>query len=626
MRLHHRHNIKDHIRETNIYNSRTLVVFILVLTALITLGARTAYLQIYMHDDLQTLSNQNRIKLTPLAPNRGVIYDRNGVILAENRPVLSLKIIPEKVKNLEQTLTELQQILPQIDDEQIERFNENRKQHRQFEQVTLLSDLDESSRAQFAVNQYRFPGVSIEAELIRHYPFGEELVHALGYVGRINERELARVDPVNYRATRHIGKVGIEKFYEDILHGTIGYQEVETDVQGRVVRVLRQQAPVPGVDLHLAIDSQLQREAMRLLEGKRGVVIAMDPNTGSVLSMVSMPSYDPNAFVQGISSKAYNKLLNSPDRPLFNRAIRGQYSPGSTIKPMLGLLAMEQGVIIPSKKIWDQGYFQLEGNERKYRDWKKEGHGWVDLADAIVHSCDTYFYDMALKLGIDKIQPAMESFGFGTLTNIDMGEEVPALMPSRQWKRTERDMPWFPGETVIIGIGQGYWNVTPIQLTQAVAVMANSGEHYQPRMVEAVTEQEQTESMPIVNAEPIFDFKPSNMEYIRRAMKGVNTYGGTAFEAFKGAPFTSAGKSGTVQLASIAQDEEYDEEKVDERLRDNALFVAFAPYDKPKIVVTVLVENAGGGSSQAAPIARQLMEFYLTKEASDVRVSAQLNP
>ena len=621
-----RHNIKNHIRETNIYNARTLFVFFLVVLALLALMARMLYLQVYQYDNLSTLSNQNRIKLMPVAPNRGLIFDRNGVILAENRPVLSLNIVPEKVKDLDNTLAELQTILPEISNEDIARFEDIRKHYRQFEKVPLITELNESARARFAVNQYRFPGVSVEAGLVRHYPFGETMVHALGYVGRINERELQRVDPVNYRATKHIGKVGLEKYYEDLLHGNIGYQEVETDVQGRVIRILEQQPPTPGADLQVSIDSQLQLEATRLLAGRRGVIIAMDPDTGSVLSLVSTPSYDPNAFVQGISSKAYTALLNSPDRPLFNRALRGQYSPGSTIKPLIGLLAMEEGVIDPRKKMWDQGYYMLEGNERRYRDWKKEGHGHVDLADAIIHSCDTYFYDVALKLGIDKIHAAMSTFGFGRLTNIDMGEEVPALMPSRQWKREDRDMPWFPGETVIIGIGQGYWNVTPVQLTQAITVIANGGHHYEPRLAEQIILQEQVEVMPIKPGEPIFDFKEANMEYIRNAMRGVNRPGGTAYEAFRTAPFTSGGKSGTVQLASIAQDEEYDEEKVAERLRDNAMFVAFAPYDEPKIVVTVIVENAGGGSSQAAPLARQLMEFYLTKEASNVRVSAQLNP
>ena len=621
-----RQTIKNHILETNLYNSRTLVVSIFVFCLLMLLVGRMLYLQVNSFQDLQTLSNQNRIKVTPIAPNRGLIFDRKGVILAENRSVFSLELIPEKIKDIDVTLKELQAILPAITDDKIEQYKESSKYIRRFNQTTLITDLTETDRALFAVNQYRFPGVSVEARLVRHYPFGENMVHSLGYVGRINERELAAIDGSNYRATRHIGKVGLEKYYENILHGTIGHQEVETDVRGRVLRVLSRKAPIPGKDIILNLDSRLQMEANRLLDGRRGVIIALDPDTGSVLSLVSTPAYDPNAFVNGISTKAYAKLLNSKDRPLFNRALRGQYSPGSTIKPMLGLLALEEKVITPKFKIWDKGYFQLEDKERKYRDWKRQGHGWVNLTRSIIHSCDTFFYEVALKLGIDRIYDGMTSFGFGELTNIDMGEEVPALMPSRGWKRADRNQPWYPGETVIIGIGQGYWNTTPLQLASAAAVLANGGLRNNLSLANAIGDRGKMEAIEIVPVEhQIFDFKKSNMELVRKAMRGVNAPGGTAYAAFRTAEFTSAGKSGTVQLTSMAQDlEEYDEEKVAERHRDNALFIAFAPYKKPKIVVAVIIENAGGGSTNAAPIARKVMQFYLEQETADnARVSTQ---
>ncbi|PCJ49558.1 MAG: penicillin-binding protein 2 [Gammaproteobacteria bacterium] len=620
-----RQTIKDHFRESNLYNTRTVAVAFILFSLMLILVGRMFYLQVQQHQDFQTLSNQNRIKVIPIAPNRGLIYDRNGVILAENRLVFSLELIPEKINNIEQTLLDLQSILGSITDDKIEQFHQSRKHRRGFKQTSLISGLTETDRAIFAVNQYRFSGVSIEARLSRYYPFGENLVHALGYVGRINERDLANIDKQNYQATRHIGKVGLEKFYENILHGTIGYQEVETDVRGRVLRVINRKDPIPGQDIHLHIDSHLQLEITKLLKGRRGAVIAVDPNNGAVLSLVSSPAYEPNAFVQGISSKAYSVLLKSQDRPLFNRALRGQYSPGSTIKPMLGLLGLEEGVIEPATRIWDKGFFQLEGKERRYRDWQKEGHGWVNLTRAIIHSCDTFYYELALKLGIDKIYDGMHSFGFGQLTNIDMGEEVPALMPSRGWKQADRNQPWYPGETIIIGIGQGYWNATPLQLVSAIAIMANGGTRYDLNLAKAIGPREKLKKVSITVAEEqIFDFTKKNFALVNKAMRGVNSPGGTAYAAFRTANFTSAGKSGTVQLTAIAQDEEYDEEKLAEIHRDNALFVAYAPYKKPKIAISVIIENAGGGSANAAPLARKAMEFYLKQEtSSNVRVSTK---
>lgn len=613
-----RQTIKNHIQETNLYRSRSLVVSLIIIFMLFILLARVGYLQVLMYQDYRTLSNQNRIKIVPLPPNRGLIYDRNNVILAENRSVFSLEIIPERVKNIDLVLEDIQQVLTKITDDHIDDFKQRLKSSRRFEQVTLFSGLDDIDKALIAVNLYKYPGVSIEARIQRYYPFGETMVHMLGYVGRINDRELATIDSDNYRATRHIGKVGLEKFYEDQLHGKIGYQEIETDVRGRVLRVLKRKDPVPGKDLYLNIDSRLQLEASRLMSNKRGVIVATDPNNGHVLALVSAPGYDPNPFVSGISTTAYNKLLASPDRPLFNRALRGQYAPASTVKPMLGLLGLEKGIVSASTRIWDIGYFQLKEGERRYRDWRPEGHGWVTMKTAIRDSCDTYFYEMALNLGIDNISKGMETFGFGDYTGIDMGEEVPALMPNRGWKQATENMPWFPGETVIIGIGQGYWTATPLQIVNATAAIANDGYIYPLSIAYAMGNDGVKEALSIDTLKhPVFNFKPENMQLIQDGMRSVNQFRGSAFGAFKGANFTSAGKSGTAQLATIAQDEEYDEEKVAERLRDNALFVAYAPFEKPQITVAVIAENLGGGSRHAAPLARQILEYYLELNDKD---------
>ena len=607
--------IKNHIQETNLYRSRLVVVSIVVILMFGVLLTRVAYLQVVKNNDYQTQSNQNRIKLEPLAPNRGRIYDRNGVILAENRLVFSLEIIPEKVKDMDLLLSNLAQLLAKVTPDITQRFKQRVRSSRRFESVPLLTGLNESEQAILAVNQHALTGVITQARVQRHYPFSETMVHMLGYVGRINDRELATIDQDNYRATRHIGKVGLEKYYEDDLHGTIGYQEVETDVRGRVIRVLDIKNPVPGMDLHLHMDSRLQLEARRLLDDMRGVAIAVDPRNGGVLALVSTPGYDPNPFVSGISSVAYRALLNSPDRPLFNRALRGQYSPGSTIKPMLGLLGLEEGIVTQETRFWDQGFFQLENDEHRYRDWRPEGRGWVDMLIAIRDSCDTYFYDLAVKLGIDKIAAGMKAFGFGKYTQIDMGEEVPALMPDRGWKQANRGVRWFPGETVIIGIGQGYWTTTPLQLVRATAAMANNGLLYPLSLGEKLATGTDKKMLRLdKQPEAIFPFQQANMTLMQNTMKAVNEFRGTAFEAFKNAPFTSAGKSGTAQLKSIAQDEEYDEESIDERLRDNALFVAYAPFEEPTIAVVVILENQGGGSKQAAPVARQIMQYYLELE------------
>ncbi len=607
--------IKNQFKELALYQNRMLVGFIWVVFMLLVLIGWVANLQVFQYEKYRTESDNNRIRVLPVAPTRGLIYDRNGIILAENRSVYSLELVPEQVRNAENTVEQLQQLL-NIDEADLDRFwRDYRRTRERFKKIPIIQRLSEKQVALFSVDKHKFPGVSVEARLVRYYPYGEVLVHALGRVGRINSGELGKIDQQNYKATRNIGKTGLEKYYETLLHGTIGSQKVETDVQGRVLRVLEQQAPEAGSDLHLEIDLPLQMKAYEALKGKRGAIVAVDPKTGGVLALVSTPGYNPNLFVTGISNADYRKLLNE-DRPLFNRALRGQYSPGSTIKPHLAWLGMESKAVSPRYGIDDYGTYMLPNDDkRKYRDHAKYGHGKnVTYYRAIIQSCDTYFYDLAYKLGIDKIHETMTQFGFGDFTGIDMGEEVPGLMPSREWKKGARGVHWFPGETVITGIGQGYWLTTPLQLANASAVIAADGVRYQLRLVKEVAKQSSRVSIAPILAEKQVDVGDSKyFKLVQRAMHEVNHNQliGTAKKAFGDAPYQSAGKTGTVQLFGLGEDEEYEEEKVDKRLRDNALYIGYAPFEEPSIAVAVVVENAGGGGSNAAPIARQVIDQHL---------------
>ncbi|MEE4245023.1 MAG: penicillin-binding protein 2 [Kangiellaceae bacterium] len=624
--------IKNQFKETVLFQNRMLVAFIIVFLMMAVLAGWVANIQVVQYQKYRTESDNNRIRVLPIAPKRGLIYDRNGRLLAENRSVYSLELIPEQIKDVEATVQRLQDLL-NIDAEDTARFWRDYKRTRErFKKISVKTRLTEQQVATFAVNRHQFPGVSVEARLVRYYPYGKELVHALGYVGRINDRELQTIDQENYRATRHIGKVGLEKYYEATLHGKIGSQKVETDVQGRVLRVLSETPPIPGADLHLELDLELQLAANKVLGDNRGAIVAIDPNTGGLLALVSTPNYDPNLFVTGISSKNYQKLLNE-DRPLFNRSLRGQYSPGSTIKPHLAWLGMFSKTVSPSYVIEDTGVYQLpDGDERKYRDWKKQGHGKrISYRRAIIESCDTYFYDLAYKMGIDKISEAMRQFGFGELTGIDMGEEVPGLMPDREWKRGSRGIYWFPGDTVNTGIGQGYWLATPLQIANAAATIAANGKRFELRMVKSIAmDTSETEIEPALSQQiDIGDGK--HFKLVQEAMREVNHNPviGTARTAFKGSKYISAGKTGTVQLVGIGQDDEYDAEKLAERHRDNALYIGYAPYKNPKIALAVVVENAGGGGSNAAPIARQVIDQYLlnsgSSKASTARFDRQSN-
>ncbi|MAI64911.1 MAG: penicillin-binding protein 2 [Alteromonas sp.] len=610
-----RQAIRDHTAEANLFARRATIAFIIV-TAMLGIVLNNLYsLQVTQHDDYQTRSNGNRIKVLPVAPNRGLIYDRNGVLLAENRPVFSLEVIPEKVGDIEDTLARLTSLMA-ITEEELTRFESNLKGTRRFKPVVLRTELSEKEVATFSASKHKFKGVQIEARLARHYPYKETLTHVLGYVARINKRDLQKLVEAgqedNYAATYDIGKLGIEKYHEETLHGTVGYQQVEVNNQGRIIRVLNVDPPTPGKDIVLNIDLSLQQEAQRILEDTRGAVVITEVKTGGVLALYSNPSYDPNLFVHGISSKNYSALLNSPDRPLINRATQGQYSPASTVKPHLALLGLEDGVVTEDYSIKDNGRYRLPNVSHVWRDWKRWGHGEVDIAKAIEVSCDIYYYDLAYNLGIDKISEAMQEFGFGDYTGIDLYEESNANMPSRGWKRARFNQPWYIGDTIPVGIGQSFWTATPIQLTHSINTLVNRGERYIPQIIRGYKESNGVDDLiPLKTSRPIQINDPKNLDIVLNAMHDV-VHGeeGTARFAFADTPYESAGKTGTAQLFTVAQDEKYDEDEVDERLRDNALYVGFAPFDNPEISITVVLENAGGGSSNAAPVARKLMDFY----------------
>ncbi len=608
--------MKDPVAETSLFFVRAAIAASVIGLLTLVLAGRLFYLQIIEHHQYRTLADRNRISVQPIPPTRGLIYDRNGVLLAENRSSFSLEILPQKRSEQDLTMRALAEVIAVTEDD-IERFDVDRKQ-RPREPTTIRSRLSEAEVAVFSVNQHRFPNVRLTGRLIRHYPFGPQLVHALGYVGRINVDELKSLDEENYKGTQHIGKLGLEKYYEDVLHGVVGFQEVETDVHERVVRVLNRVAPIPGRDLHLHLDSSLQLAALAALGDQRGVVIAIDPNSGGVLAMVSAPGYDPNPFVTGIDRQSYKALLESPDVPLYNRALLGVYPPGSTVKPHLALAGLITGATTMDRKMFDPGWFKLPGDERRYRDWVLNkglpAHGWLDVKEAITQSCDTYFYDLANRMGIDDLSGQMRRFGFGQLTGIDVGEEVRGLLPSREWKRRVRKEAWYPGETISVGIGQGYWSSTTLQLVNASALLANGGRRYELRLVNAIGTGEQRQPvLAKLAAEQPEISNPQYLTLVREAMRDVAMApNGTARKAFQGINYVAAGKTGTAQVTSYGQNEKYDATKIDERFRDNALFIGFAPYDKPQIAVAVLVENViGGGASSAAPIARRVMDHYL---------------
>ena len=608
-----REQLKDDYLENRLIRRRLILsaVFIAMLMGLV-LG-RLYMLQVIEYEHYSTLSDSNRIRIKALPPTRGLIFDRNGIVMANNLPTYRLEIVREQVDDLEATLQALRQYV-EYSEQDLKRFKQSSKRRRPFESIPLRLNLNDEEVARLAVNLHKFEGVEINARLTRNYPQGEHAVHALGYVGRIDERDLAEVNEIDYAGTTHIGKLGLEKFYEHELHGTVGVQQVEVNANGRTLRVLSESPPMQGNNLHLTIDSRLQRVAEEAFGERNGAAVAIDPNNGEVLALVSMPIFNPNLFVNGIGYDDYNALRDSPNRPLFNRALSGQYPPGSTTKPFFGLAGLESKINQADHEAYCIGYYQLPNEERRYRDWKKEGHGPMDLDGAITQSCDVYFYDLAYRLGIDRMSAFMQQFGFGTRTGVDSTGERDGLMPSREWKRRNEGMPWFPGETLITGIGQGALLVTPLQLANSVAAFAVKGTRYQPRLVRSV------EKVPDYNRIDIASRvvgqyeiqKAANWEHVHKAMINVvHGLRGTAHRIGQGLEYQAAGKTGTAQVFEIAQDEEYEEEEVAEKLRDHALFVSYAPAGDPKIAVAVIVENGGSGSSVAAPIARRIMDAYL---------------
>ena len=600
----------DPARERQIFVGRVLLASLLMLAFTAILIARYFDLQINQHQDFVTQSDNNRVHMRPNPPARGVIYDRNGEMLADNQSVSNLTIIRERSNDLEKLIENIGTLVP-LSESDVTRFYKRLKRRRPFEQTPIKFNLSEEEQAILAVNEHRLDGVKVSARLSRFYPKRDLFAHVVGYVGRINEREISLIDPIQYSGTDSIGKVGLEKFYENSLLGSVGSEHVETNARGRVMRVLNKVDPDSGSDLVLHVDSNLQQIAFDAFAGERGALVAMDVKTGGVLAMVSAPSYDANLFVSGISQKNYSELLNSADNPMFNRAIQGQYPPGSTVKPLFGLIALDNKTVSPSTRIEDPGFFFMEGIERPWRDHNSErgGHGkGVDLAKAIIESCDVFFYKMGIKTGINILSSNSSAFGLGAKTGIDLPGEAIGIMPSRTWKKESRNSSWFNGDTINMSIGQGFMLSTPLQLAVMTARIASKGKIIEPRLVKSVG------GIDLVPAKTkqIKEIDPKYWDYIHDSMKGVvHSARGTATSINRGLTYTMAGKTGTAQVVSISADEDYDKSKLNKRQWDHALFIAFAPFDDPQIAVGLIVENGEHGSSAAAPIARSVIDAYL---------------
>lgn len=618
--------IKDHHSEKKLFVARVILASVFSLVLLGIVIARLVQLQVVEHELYAEQSQGNRIRIEAVPPTRGLIFDRRGRVIAENLPAYQLEMIPEQVPDIDDTLDRLARI-GLIEEEDIPRFNGLSQSGPRFKPVTLRFRLSDDEIANFAVQRPRFPGVDLQPRLIRHYPDGELVAHAVGYVGALSTADLERLDAASYAGTSHTGKTGVEHFNEDLLHGDPGFQQVVTNALGRQVPVETRdyadsapesESPVPGANIYLSLDLDLQRTAANALEGRRGAVVAIDPRNGEILALYSSPSFDPNSFATGMSPSEYNTMQNDNDRPLFNRAVRGAYPPGSTIKPMLSLAALEVGATNLTRRSLCWGWYSLPGSTHRYRDWRPEGHGEVDLHDAIEQSCDVYFYEISRDIGIDNMHLYLDQFGLGRKTAIDMIGESEGLNPSRNWKRKafrERaDQVWFPGETIIASIGQGYMLATPLQLANATAALAARGQRFRPRLV-AAFEDPLSGRRTLIAPEPLQRVQIENEFYwenVLLAMQDVmQSETGTARASGLGAPYQMAGKSGTAQVFTVAQDEEYDEEEIDERLRDHALFIAFAPFEDPQIAVSVIVENGSSGSRIAAPIARAVMDRFL---------------
>lgn len=606
--MHKRIPIKNHHQEIQLTAKRTMLALFIILSLISLLVWRLFYLQLYKHDVYSTLSTKNWLDLVPVEPTRGLIYDRNGVMLAENIPVFSLDIIPFQVPDLPKTLSALRKIIL-ISDSDLTQFQRQLKQHRRFDEIPLKLRLTEGEVARFAENQHRFPGVIIKARLMRHYPYGESFSHVIGYVGRINAQELNEIDQINYSASHYIGKLGIEKYYEEDLHGKVGYEQVENDASGKPIRVLKEIKGTPGKNIYLTIDSGLQFAAEKALEGRRGAVVAIQPDTGQVLAMVSQPGYDPNIFVVGISQKDYRALQKSEDRPLYDRALRGLYPFASTIKPFIALGALDSAITTPDYSILDKGWFQLRNTTHSFHDSAKLGHGTVNLHRAIAFSCDVYFYDVGSKMGIRRINSILNQFGFGTLSGIDLDGELPGVVASPEWKERIKGVHWYEGDTVLTSIGQGFMQTTPLQLAIATATLANRGQRFMPYLLLG----DQMPGKPYIAQQPI-PLDPVLLQddqywsIVIKAMQDVVALPrGTAFR-FGRRSYTIAAKTGTGQILRRRNPDEADkQEDLPEKLRDHHLFIAFAPTDKPKLALAVITEN----SNTAVETARIIFDYYL---------------
>ncbi len=609
-----RYTIRDAIAENRIFFNRVVIIFILIIVSMTGLVVRLVYLQIEGFEYYATLATKNQIRISSIPPMRGVIYDRNGVVLAENRPAYNLKIFPEKVKkngNLKETLARLQQLLA-IPDKKIIDFYKQRKRRKYFETIPFLSNLTEEEVARFAVMRPFFPGVEINVSSTRYYSHGLLTAHVVGYVGRINKKELKSLPFAEYRGTHFVGKVGVEKSYEALLHGKAGYTEEETNAQGRSVNTLRKVDSQSGANLYLTLDIKLQEVAYNALEGYNGAIVAIEIKTGDVLVFTSRPSFDPNLFVNGISTKDYRALQDSEDRPMFNRALRGQYPPGSTIKPFMGLAGLEYGVIKPRESIYCPGYYKLPNVKHRFRDWKRWGHGSTNLKKAITQSCDVYFYSLAMTLGIDRMHSFMSKFGFGQKTGIDLQGEKSGLFPSRAWKKEHKKKVWYPGNSIITGIGQGFTLTTPLQLARATATLANYGKIVNPFLVDRITQSNHTISVFTKPGKASIPLKAKNIDEIIAAMVNVvHGQGGTARRISTGINYQIAGKTGTAQVFTVKQNETYNSHKLKKKLHDHALFISFAPVADPQIAVAVIVENGGHGGSVAAPMAAKVIKKFL---------------
>lgn len=600
---------KNPRQEKRIINQRVVFAIAFVLLLLLILLTRLIYLQLFKHSYYTSLSQQNSIETVPISPVRGLIYDRKGLLLAQNIPVFSLEITPSEVKNIKEVIQQLSDLLS-IPEAQLTLFNKTLRQQRRFQSIPLILKLTEEQMALFSVNRYRFPGVEIKARMLREYPKADEFAHLLGYVGRINPEELEKLDETNYSANDYIGKTGLEAYYEKELHGKAGSKEIEIDASGNIVRVLKITPPIPGKNLHLTIDAHLQEVAIQAFKNYHGAMVAIDPNNGDVLAMVSVPSFNPNLFVQGILQADYDELIHDPAQPIYNRALNGLYPAGSTLKPFIAVAALSQDYVTPEERIFDPGYFVLKNSTHVFHDWNHKGHGWVNIHKAIVSSCDTYFYWLSLKMRIRAIDEALETFGFGHTTGIDLKHEPDGLVPSPEWKEKKWEQTWYPGDTLNTSIGQGYVQINPLQLAVATATLSMHGEGYQPHLVNRASSALHTQALEMT--------EEAYAEIISAMQDVIRSPEGTGYRFGKNAPYSVAAKTGTAQVFSLKG--ENSAHFTAESLRDHGSFIAFAPVEHPKIAIAVIAEH----TEQIAPVvARKVMDAYLLEDRPSQKEASQ---